>query len=66
MKKILIILLVIFFSCSNDDNDDCINEKQKVIEQFDELIQLALDSGDLEQAQTLTRNKEIRLSEFDC
>jgi len=66
MRKVFLVLLITFFSCSNDDNNDCAIAKQMEIEKFDKLIQLARDSGDETQAQTATRNKEIRIKEFDC
>ena len=41
-------------------------EKQQVSEELDELIQTSLDNGNIEQAETLMRNKKVRLEQFDC
>lgn len=66
MKRILLILLITFFSCSEDENSGCQSEKQQVIDEYNERIQMALDGGDEAQAEVLIRNKEIRLEGFDC
>ena len=66
MRKIILILVFTFLSCSDDDNSNCLAEKQKVIDQYDELIQMSLEDGDEAQAEILRRDKEIKLNGFDC
>jgi len=61
MKKVLFMFLILIGSCSSNN---CISEKQKEAEKFDRLIELAKD--DQVQRATLIRNKEIKLSQFDC
>lgn len=61
MKKIILILFIVLGSCSSDN---CISEKQKETEKFDNLIELAKD--DPGQREVLIRNKGIKLAQFDC
>ncbi len=61
----LFLLLLSIFSCSkSDDNNDCLDEKNAIIEKYDRLIDLA--EGDEAQQAVLIRNKQAELDRLDC
>lgn len=61
MKKVILILAILLGSCSSDN---CLSEKQKEADKFDELIELAKD--DPAQRDVLIRNKGLKLAQIDC
>lgn len=65
MKKIILLtaFAILSFSCSSKESD-CLAEKAKITEQFEELIKLA--EGDDAQQEALIRQRDAKLKNLDC
>ncbi len=65
MKKIILLaaFTLLSFSCS-DNNDDCLSEKNEIIERFTKLIKLA--EGDDAQKAALIQQRDDKLNNLDC